>query len=168
MLKKIDKTDFDKVYEIMETSFPTDERRRYGEQKALLDNNRYGIYVLNDDIKAFAAVWEFEKVVFIEHLAVNPMFRNSGIGSDFLQQLGAHFSKMIFLEVELPENEIAKRRIKFYERNGFFLNEYDYVQPSMSEGKNAIPLMIMTSGAKIDECEFEEIKNMLYTHVYGK
>ena len=35
----------------------------------------------NADIKAFVAIWEFDEIIFIEHLAVNPEFRNEGLGS---------------------------------------------------------------------------------------
>ena len=38
MLQKLLEEDFDKVYRIMEESFPIDERRTYEEQKALLNN----------------------------------------------------------------------------------------------------------------------------------
>ena len=61
---------------------------------------------------------------------------------------------------------MKKRRIGFYERNGFFLNEYPYVQPPISQGRKPVPLMIMTSGAAISEKEFEEIRNTLYKEVY--
>ena len=49
--------DFDKVFHIMELSFPEDEFRTYEEQKALLENSYYQIYILPDEsgenIKAF-------------------------------------------------------------------------------------------------------------------
>ncbi|MCI8448180.1 MAG: hypothetical protein HFH30_07230, partial [Eubacterium sp.] len=73
----------------------------------------------------------------------------------------------ICLEVELPENDLAKRRIRFYERNGFFLNQYPYVQPSISKGRSPIPLLIMTSGQPVSEKIFQEIKSTLYEYVYG-
>ena len=52
----------------------------------------------------------------------------------------------ICLEVELPETEMAARRIGFYERNGFYYNDYFYMQPPIAEGRNAIPLRLMTTG----------------------
>ena len=44
-----------------------------------------------------------------------------------LQELMTQQSKRICLEVELPETELAIRRIRFYERNGLYLNSYDYI-----------------------------------------
>lgn len=170
LIEVLRKTDFDIVYNIMEKSFPEDERRTYDEQKELLSNSAYKIYVLRESItnqiQAFAAIYEFDKIVFIEHLAVNPDCRNGGIGSKFLKTLLSMTNKMICLEVELPLNEIAARRIGFYERNNFFLNEFRYIQPSLSKGRKEVPLYIMTSGRRVTKEEFESIKNDLYEKVY--
>ena len=73
---------------------------------------------------------------------------------------------MICLEVELPDCEIAKRRIEFYKRNGFFLNEYPYEQPAITKGRKPLPLMIMTSGSEITKDRFDDIKVLLYKCVY--
>lgn len=170
MIEKLKIEDFDKIYDLMVMSFPSDEYRTYDKQKSLLENPIYSIQAMYgelQDIKAFVAIWEFDSFIFIEHIAVNPKYRNAGIGSYILNELAGRLCKTACLEVELPETEIASRRIGFYKRNNFFLNEYPYVQPSLSQGKKAIPLFIMTSGSKVNECIFEQIKDTLYTHVYG-
>ncbi len=46
MIEKLLMIDFDKIYDLMETSFPNDEYRTYHEQKQLLSNPLYQIYVL--------------------------------------------------------------------------------------------------------------------------
>lgn len=170
MLEKLKIENFDKIYHLMEKSFPSDEYRTYEEQKALLNNPVYTIYVLYDksqDIEAFIAVWEFDKFVFIEHFVVNSQYRNAGIGAKILNEMLELHDKTVCLEVEPPETEMARRRIGFYKRNNFFLNEYPYMQPSICQGKNAIPLFIMTSGKKVEEDIFEQIKGTLYTRVYS-
>lgn len=171
MLKQLEINDFDKIYKIMEDSFPVDERRTYDEQKALLSNPSYYIYVEESDdlqgIQGFMAVWQFDEVAFIEHFAVDVRFRNSGIGSRMLQYIRKIISGRICLEVELPHNDIAKNRISFYERNGFTYNNYQYVQPSISIGRNPIPLRIMTTDGGLNSEEFNEIKNLLYDKVYN-
>ena len=170
LIEVLKKTDFDIVYTIMEKSFPEDERRTYDEQKELLNNSAYKIYVyresITNQIQAFAAIYELDEIVFIEHLAVNPDCRNGGIGLKFLKTLFSMTNKMICLEVELPSNEIAARRIGFYERTNFFLNEFRYIQPSLSKGRKEVPLYIMTSGRCVTKEEFEGIKNVLYEKVY--
>lgn len=170
MIKKLVRKDFDKIFRIIEMSFPEDEYRPYDEQKALLDHGAYEVYTLPDPddngIKAFIAVWEFDSFAFIEHFAVNPTYRNNGVGSGFLRETVRMLGKMVCLEVEPPNNEMASRRISFYERNNFFLNEYPYTQPPISAGKNPVPLLIMTYGQSINQMEFAKIKETLFAQVY--
>ena len=83
-----------------------------------------------------------------------------------LQEILTQATKLTCLEVELPEGEIEKRRIGFYERNGFCFNPYSYIQPSIALGRNPIPLRIMTYQRKITENEYQKIKNLLYRRVY--
>ena len=170
MLKKLRNDVFDQVYRIMEASFPVDERRPFDEQRALLEDPAYQIYVCkapgSEDIAAFVAVWEFESVAFLEHFAVAPQCRNGGLGAKVLKELVEQTGKTVCLEAELPETEIAARRIAFYERNGFFLNPYPYLQPPISEGCNAVPLQIMTSGRPVSEEGFQHIQALLDRRVY--
>lgn len=170
MIEKLMPREFDQVFDIMKTSFPEDEYRTYQEQKALLDVPEYQIFVLRDDaggqIKAFIAVWDFNTAAFIEHFAVNPQYRNGGLGSKMLNELSDKLGKMIVLEVELPENQMAARRIEFYRRNNFFLNEYPYTMPALAKNRNAVNMKIMTLGRSVTQEEFNNIKTLLYSKVY--
>ena len=172
MLEKMQSEVFDQVFSIMERSFPADEYRTYDEQKALLSEPGYNIYVcmrhdLNGDYAAaFMSVWQFEDFTFIEHLAADPAIRGQGLGSAILQEAVWMFRGQICLEVELPDTDLAKRRIAFYQRNGFYVNNYPYIQPSISKGKQPLPLLIMTSGACITEERFEKLRTELYRKVY--
>lgn len=168
-LRKIHPDEFDEVYAIMQSSFPADEMRDYQGQKDLLRNSKYSIFVVSDEeIKAFITTWEFDDFIFVEHFAVNEKYRNLGLGSLMLNELCRNTDKQICLEVELPETEKAKRRIGFYERNGFVLNSYQYEQPAYSEEKQPVPLIIMTSGSAIDEKRFYEMKKAIFKQVYNK
>lgn len=168
MLELLDKKDFDKVYAIMEASFPETEFRPMEEQYALFADSAYRIFTCRREgkIAGFFAVWDFPEVLYIEHFAVDGRLRGGGIGAAMIGELKALCDKPICLEVEPPETEIARRRIGFYERNGFFLNPYPYMQPPISAGRDAIPLLIMTGDGCIDKAIFEKIKQLLYTRVY--
>lgn len=172
MIRKLLREEFDSVFQLLETSFPKDEYRTYEEQKALLDNPVYEIYVLPDSdghvIKAFIAVWEFDSFAFIDHFAVNPKHRGQGVGGEFLRETVRMLGKMVCLEVEPPDSETASRRIGFYERCNFFLNQYPYTLPPISAGRNPVPLLIMTYGRSISEMEFSKIKKELFTRVYKR
>jgi ribosomal protein S18 acetylase RimI-like enzyme len=165
MIEKLEIKEFDTVYAIMERSFPLEEYRSYEDQKALLKKPAYRIYAAkeNGKILGFAAVWQLEDWLFLEHLAVDPQCRNQGIGAKLLR----HFAQSrCCLEVELPETALCRRRIGFYERNGFFLNDYPYLQPSLGEGRSPVPLYIMTSGSAVSAEEFDRVKRLLYSRVY--
>ena len=182
MLQRINETNFPEIYRIMQASFSDDEYRPYDEQLALFEEPEYWIYYMpaigmervgnhstgNSTMHAagFLAVWEFESFTYIEHFAVDPVLRNSGTGSAMLQELVRKYQKQICLEVELPEDELTRRRIGFYERNGFVFNEYPYIQPPISKGKSPVPLRIMTYGSAITQDTFEEMKRVLYQRVY--
>ena len=158
MLQRINETNFPEIYRIMQASFSDDEYRPYDEQLALFEEPEYRIYYMP---AGFLAVWEFESFIYIEHFAVDPALRNSGTGSAMLQELVKQYQKPICLEVELPEDELTRRRIGFYERNGFVFNEYPYIQPPISKGKSPVPLRIMTYGSAITQDTFEEMKRVL-------
>ena len=167
MIEKLDRREFDTVYTIMEQSFPLEEYRPYAAQRALLDNPTYDIYVAREkgEILGFGAAWQLEQWLFLEHLAVTPGCRNLGVGGQLLRFFAG---KHCCLEVELPETEISRRRIGFYERNGFFLNGYPYMQPSLGEGRSPVPLRIMTTQGTVPPEAFTSLQKLLYSRVYGQ
>lgn len=170
MLYKMREDEFEKVFAIMLKAFPIDERRTFDEQKALLSNTVFEIFVCKDgengEIKGFISTYRFDGFCFVEHFAVDAKYRNMGLGHEILQELKMRCG-MILLEVEPPTSEQAKRRIAFYERNGFNLNDYAYTQPPISAHTKPIPLMIMTTDATLSEDEFFAAKSTLYKHVYN-
>ncbi|MBW4082055.1 GNAT family N-acetyltransferase [Paenibacillus sp. S150] len=163
-------TAFEEVYAIMEASFPDTEFRTYNGQKALLSHRHYRLYTERDAenrILAFLAAWEFPELRFVEHLAVNPEIRGSGIGKKLMQAYLSRPGKPVMLEVELPEGKLAQRRIGFYERLGFHMNPFDYVQPPLRTGQAALPLRIMTCPRQATLQEFRLYRDLLYAEVYN-
>ena len=164
--------DFDRVFEIIEESFPRDERGTYDEHKKLLSDPAYRIYILQDDesgvIKGFMSVWDLGEEAHIDHFAMAPEFRNGGNGGKMLCDMVKHLGKMVTLEAEPPESETAIRRVGFYKRNGFFLNEYPYIQPAISKGGNEVPLLIMTYGRNITKDECNALRRVLYSKAYKR
>ncbi len=170
MLKKLNYSDFDKIYPIMEESFPTDERRPYDEQKSLMFNPEYSVYAVVDEktgeVKTFITIWNFEKFAFAEHFATKKEYRGGGTGTLVLNELFDLLKRRVCLEVELPNTDFAKRRIEFYKRNGFSENFFEYVQPPISAGKNAIELRLMTTDGTLTRTEFNEVKKQIFKKVY--
>lgn len=98
--------------------------------------------------------------------------RTSGIrrfGGQMLDALLARFDKPACLEAELPETELAARRIGFYERHGFTVNaDYPYFQPALTPGGSPIPLHLLTTGGARTPAELRAIETLVHTRVYGK
>ena len=142
--------DFDAVFRLLARSFPAGERRDKAGQRALLADSAYHIDILrapSGGVQALMASWDFGGFVFFEHFAVDPACRNGGIGGQMLDALLARFDKPACLEAELPETELAARRIGFYERHGFTVNaDYPYFQPALTPGGSPIPLHLLTTG----------------------
>lgn len=64
-----------------------------------------------------------------------------------LSHLFSTVGENVLIEVEKPETDEARRRISFYERNGFRVREeIDYIQPPYSEGQSGLEMLIMTHG----------------------
>ena len=98
----------------------------------------------------------------------NSKARGGGIGSRIFKEYFKENDRMIFLEVEHPNEEDAKRRIKFYKNLGFHLNQYEYYQPPLRPGMPELPLYVMTYPDPIDEEQFEYCKSVLMDTVYHK
>ncbi len=170
MLKPMKLNQFDCIYTMIVDSFPSHEVRNYEEQKGLLDNPKFHIYVMEDDaggVKAFISVWDVADYGFVDHFAVSPKFRNEGLGSKILEELHQFLGRPLFLEVDLPETDIAKRRIGFYERNGYTLNPYPYQLPALTPESQPVTLRIMSTDGMLSQETFQLLQQDLLATVYG-
>ncbi len=159
--------DFPAVYALMEHSFPAEERREREAQWDCRKNSSFTTFLVKEpELKGFITVYDFRDFCFVEHFAVNPAFRNQGLGSKMLTALQERVSCPLVLEVELPETEFARRRIEFYRRNGFVLNGYPYLQPPYSPEKSPVPLLLMST-VPLSQSRFNAVKTKLYAQVYG-
>lgn len=161
-------------------SFPEAERRPFPLVRRLsLEHPAFTVYVLTrrqatlSEAKAqesyvgFITAWKFDKFIYIEHFAIDESARNGGRGGRALKQFLASCQAPVVLEVEIPTDELSKRRIGFYERLGFTLDQHLYHQPPYQEGGETLEMRLMTyGGIDLTGC-FEQVKHTLYTQVYG-
>ena len=156
---------------ILEDSFPPNERRITSGQLALMDNALYQIRTLQESEKILAlmAVWMLDGMIFLEHFAVAADCRSQGIGGRMLDALTAEAEKQdlnLILEVEMPTDELTRRRIGFYQRHGMHFNEYEYYQMPLREGDTPTEMRLMSSRA-LSEIQFQNARSEIYRHVYG-
>lgn len=156
---------------LMETAFPLQERRNTDRQRDNADNHPrfYNNVLLNNGTPiGLLTYWDFESFLYIEHFAISPNNRNKGYGQEALKALKSSWNGTIVLEVEEPVDELTRRRIGFYKRQGFTLQPHSYLQPPYREEDKWFPMKLMTLGAGYYSLEFhEKIKRTIYKEVYG-
>ena len=112
------KEDFEKVYPILAQSFPETEVRSKEDQLALIENEKYHMYAIEDEdgtVGGVIAAWELaDDFLYIEHFATLPEKRNHGFGGKMLDLFLHWKGKNVVLEVEVPEDTLTRRRIGFY------------------------------------------------------
>ena len=171
-IERMQPADFDAVYRLLTQSFPATERRGAAGQRALFSDSAYRVDILrapDGGVQALIASWDFDDFVFLEHFAVDPACRSGGIGGQMLDAMLARCGKRACLEAELPETELAARRIGFYERHGFTVNAgYPYCQPALAPGGDPLPMHLLTTGGACTSAELRTMETLVHTRVYGQ
>ena len=156
--------------ELLVESFPPEEYRELEHLREYTDRigNFHNNIIFDDDLPiGFITYWDFDGFYYVEHFAVDPAQRNGGHGKNVLNYLCELLQHPIVLEVEMPEEEMAQRRINFYKRQGFVLWEKPYLQPPYRPGDDYLPMLLMAHGNLECERDFETVKNSIYREVYN-
>lgn len=158
---------FDKVYNKMKAAFPLEERRNSFDEKICLEDNKFNFLEILEDGNevGFIALWVFDDFIFIEHLAIDSDKRNGGYGSKALNLVKEKYNKPLILEAEAPETEQQIKRIRFYNRHGFKVNGFDYMQPSY-HGGDGVPLKILSFPEMLSQEEFNNFIALTRKYVY--
>lgn len=174
-LQRIHTTDTE-LYAFMEqlltTSFPPEEYRAL-EQLRLYTDTREAFHcnVILDEEDTLIGLfnyWDFGGFCYGEHFAIDPARRNGGYGKRALEELCRMVHpRPIVLEVEMPEEEMARRRIGFYQRQGFSLWDKPYQQPPYKPGDGYLPMRLMAYGGIDPETAFDTVCARIHREVYG-
>lgn len=165
--ENVNEDTFSAVYEKMCAAFPLEERRDYVDQQECMNDERFCFFEIYDNEVAvgFISLWNLSGFVFIEHIAIDPDKRSGGYGSKAIELVKETYKKAVILEAEAPETEQQIKRIKFYDRLGFKVNDYPYEQPSYHGGEG-VPLLILSYPEQLNENEFKnfitETRNSAY------
>lgn len=156
--------------ELYHSAFNDNERREWSKVMALQScDKRFAIYTIeeNGEMLGLLSLWHFDTFTYGEHFAVSPMYRDRGIGAKIMQKLDSIAGERVVIEVEPPIEDIDKRRVGFYERQGFTFIDKPYIQPAYAANKKALPMNIMTRGKFNIDNEFDTIVETLHREVYG-
>ena len=158
ILKPITKLNFYKFYKLLASDFCYDERKSESDEFLSLSDKRFSpnfIY-LNNKLIGYICFWEFDDFIFIEHFAILKIFRNKGLGSEFLTKFSEKQSKPIVLEAEKDLSDQSKSRIQFYTKNNYKINSNDYIQPNYSEDSKPVPMHILSYKSKLSNENFKK------------
>lgn len=147
---------FDTAFGLYTNAFPYLERRDVQEHCRILKKSDYHMDVLADE-DGFAGIvfyWETADFLFLEHLATVPEKRGNGFGGAALELLKAK-EKPIILEIEPPVDELTRRRLGFYERNGLVLNPYRHIQAKYHPGDENLELKILSWPRMLTQDEYD-------------
>lgn len=130
-IKNAEDPHFAEFWKIYSESFPLSERRNPDQQPDVFKKQEYrvDIYLLDDHVLGFIAFWTTADFIYIEHLAVAQEVRSKGLGSAILKPFIERKAIPIILEIEPPTNDLARRRLRFYESLGFIRNDHLHYQP---------------------------------------
>mgnify|MGYP001850742321 FL=1 len=133
-LKTLDREGLERLYhEELERVFSDSERRPLGAMLRLLEMGQYEALLAIEEGEpiGYAMLWlsEAPDSALLEYLGVLRGKRNGGAGSQILTLLGERYQQL-FGEAEAPdtgdpeEDDLRRRRIGFYLRNGFRVLDY--------------------------------------------
>lgn len=176
ILKKVtldNKSDLEFIEKLYIESFPRNERRPILETHHLMeDESRFNTFLLETKKNTkvgFVTYWNLEDFIFIDHFAISSEQRNGGYGQKAVQELIKQTSLPMIGEIELPTvSELARRRVKFYEKQGFQIWDLPYQQPPYEEGFDPIPMLTITYRDLNFPTNFETVRNTIYSEVYKK
>lgn len=162
--------DVDFLEKVFLNSFPRKERRPIDVLFHLYKTNPHftiDIAKFEEKTVGFLCYWDLDTFIYGEYFAIAPNFRNGGYGKVVFQEFINSIQKPIIIEVELPETDLATRRIGFYQRLGFTAWEkIQYKQPPYYKGGPYVPLMLMSKGDIDVEKDIYKIVDTLYSAVY--
>ena len=135
-LKLLDKQELTDLYQSeMVFDFPKAELKPLRAMLRLMDMGQYDPLLITGDEGSplgYAMLWlpRARNGALLEYLGVLRGKRNGGLGTQVLPLLAERYGQL-FGEAEAPtsddpaENDLRRRRIAFYERNGFRVLDYE-------------------------------------------
>lgn len=167
-----DKALYDFMENLLVASFPAEEYRDLDQLRQYADSRetfRCNVILDEDDTPiGLFNYWDFGTFCYGEHFAIDPARRNGGLGKRALEELCRQVHpRPIVLEVEMPVEEMSRRRIGFYQRQGFTLWDKPYQQPPYKPGDGFLPMRLMAYGDIDPETAFDTVCARIHREVYG-
>lgn len=159
---------FAPAWEIYQYSFPACEKRRpESQRKALEEQPECSMDIFThadapDKVIGFMLHWRFDDSVYLEHFAVSESERNNGAGGRMLDSfIERNAGRRIILDIDMPVDDISKRRMGFYERHGFVANPARrHIHPDLSDPRaEKFELLLLSHGGTLTDDEYRRFRD---------
>lgn len=130
---------------LYESAFPASERRGAEQHAAAMQDAAFHCLHLADaqGFVGLLCYWQWDKLCYVEHLAIVPGRRGQGLGHLALQ----HVPAPTVLEIEPVVDAQTARRLRFYESCGFVRLPQPHVQLAFQTGQPDVPLWLLSRPA---------------------
>ena len=162
--------DYPRMLDLYLSAFPAEERRDVSDLVRLMCGEpRFHVLAAYDEagFAGFITYWDFSAFRYVEHFAISDACRGKGYGGAVIEHVKSATDLPILLEVEPPVTEQAVRRIRFYEKHGFCVSDYDYRQPPYRDGDEELVLRLMTTQSESRGRVTASMVETLRREVYG-
>ncbi|MDB8987031.1 GNAT family N-acetyltransferase [Acinetobacter sp. RIT592] len=150
------------IINMYNTSFPLFEQRTLEDQLLALQDEKYYCMALCESelLIGLLFYWDLGEFAYIEHFAISSNLRGKSYGSKVIKEF-CKINKNVILEIDPPLDDVSIKRLNFYSKLGFKLQEFDHTHPSYRKDTPAHELKIMTYPNDITESEFNNFNNFL-------
>ena len=161
-LKNADSFYFADAWNLYEKSFPENEKRTLKEQKIILNNDLYHAKAIIKDEKFIGILfyWVFCEYAFVEHFALDVYCQGKSYGTKILNEFLDKYENVV-LEIEPIVDEKTEKRLRFYERLGFIVNEINHFQVPFRTGDEKLKLLFLSSKKEITQQEYAKLYKLM-------
>lgn len=170
IFEDLELSEFDIFYNILLDNFPTKEIKDYSYMKDTFKKGIFKVLVLKECNKIIGILSYYDggEFTFIDYFAISGDQKGKGLGSKMLEYFIKMVNKLVILEVEYPEDEQSRRRIAFYQRSEFILNnQYKYSVPPVRNLKQRLYFHLMSYPRAITDNEYNLYYPKILKLVYG-
>lgn len=159
---------FGTAIRLYRSSFPAHEQREEDSQKAALRQEEYHFDLIYDAglFVGLMLYWETADFIYVEHFCIDEGLRGRRYGQRALGLLGER-GKTVILEIDPPKDSQSVRRLAFYQRSGFRVNDFAHVHPPYHKGNQGHRLVVMSYPSALPRAEYERFREYLEAVVMG-
>ncbi|WP_336773120.1 GNAT family N-acetyltransferase [Paenibacillus sp. MMO-58] len=134
-LNELDNTLWPPARKLYEQSFPKEGRKPDAIINGMFRKMPCFLHTLSDEGRveamALSGLTGEGKILLIDYIAVSGQHRGEGIGSQLIEAITEWAQKVkqldgLLIEVESEHTPTNERRIRFWERNGFTITDYEH------------------------------------------